>query len=40
MDSIVNNDYHFTTNIKRYFICKMEIFANKFLPVVINPLLL
>ncbi len=39
MDCIVYNDYHFSTNVERYFVCKMEIFADKLLPVVIDPLL-
>ena len=39
VDCIVNDDYHFATTIECYFVCKMEIFANKFLPVVINPFL-
>ena len=40
VDCIVNDDYHFATDIECYFVCKMEILAYKFLPVVINPFLL
>ena len=39
VDCIVNDDYHFTTDVECYFVCKMKILADEFLPFVINPLL-
>ena len=39
VDCIVNDDYHLATDIECYFVCKMEILADEFLPVVIDSFL-